>query len=70
MIDIQAGTTYDQKTVARRVCRAYADPTHSGLARITCDCGKTLVRQPYMTSTQWSQLVAEFEAAHGAVAAS
>ena len=37
------------------------DVTSSGHARLTCDCGATLVRQPWMTDGVWRSRVRRFE---------
>jgi hypothetical protein len=33
--------------------KLHHDKTFSGHRRVTCLCGKTVVRQPYMTNDQW-----------------
>lgn len=52
----------------QRPCRAYMDPTYSGRERITCNCGKTQVRQPYMTESYWGELRRKFLSVHGVLA--
>jgi hypothetical protein len=37
------------------------DVTSSGHARLTCGCGATLVRQPWMTDGVWNSRARRFE---------
>jgi len=41
--------------------RQYADTTFHRRPRMTCDCGATLVRQPWMTDAVWRSRVRRFE---------
>lgn len=50
----------------RPACRVMPDPTHSGRARWSCDCGSALVFQPYMTQSDWARASDEFFTQHGA----
>ena len=40
------------------------DVTSSGLERVSCDCGSTIVKQPWMTDADWLTLKQEFEKEH------
>jgi hypothetical protein len=46
-------------------CRVVSDPTYSGRPRWSCDCGAALVRQPYMTETDWAGATTAFFSQHG-----
>ncbi len=40
------------------------DQTSSGYQRGSCECGRAVVRQPYMTPYQWASAMLEFRSSH------
>lgn len=46
-------------------CKLAKDATSSGHARLSCGCGATLVRQPFMNDSRWAEEAREFTTRHG-----
>jgi len=59
----KAGTPLDELTGSEHGDFTF-DYTSSGHQRVTCKCGKAIVRQPYMTDGDWCQTLHEFEVNH------
>lgn len=44
--------------------KAIEDQTSSGLQRLSCSCGRAVVKQPYMSMAEWAWAQEEFKIAH------
>ena len=62
--DCPEGCGCETAQEARMVHAVVKDTTGSGLPRLTCRCGATIVCQPYMTVLEWVQKSTEFNETH------